>query len=187
MLSFVLRITLALLSIPGVMAHELGHQVMCWLTGTRVLKVRYFRIGVPPGYVLHEMPASVWRHLLIAAGPCLVNSVGAFGLGLLALQGHAWVRDPATTKVLLTWLALAVGLHAFPSLEDANAVMSGLWEARQGWITRLLATPFAALLYVLAFARWAWLDLAFAVALAWWLPRLGAVQHLSSWDGWRVG
>ncbi len=170
MLRFLLRILLDLASIPGVIAHELGHQVACWLTGTRVREVCYFRFGLPPGYVVHDRPATIWRHLIVASGPFALNTLLGLGLGWLARQGHSWVRDPFWTRVVLTWLAVAVAMHAFPSLTDANNVMEDIWRKGVRWYVRLLATPLGGLLYLGAFAGWIWLDLAWGLVVGVWLP-----------------
>lgn len=170
MLRFLLRVLLELASIPGVITHELGHQVACWVTGTRVRKVCYFRFGLPPGYVIHDHPATVWRHLLVGAGPFLLNTTLGLGLGWAARQGFAWIRDPFWTRTVLTWLAISIAMHAFPSLTDANNVMTDIWRKGVGWFTRLLATPLAALLYVGAFGSWIWLDVAWGVTVGWWGP-----------------
>lgn len=174
MLRFLLRILLELASIPGVIAHELGHQVACWMTGTRVQKVCYFRFGLPPGYVIHDRPSSVWRHLLIAAGPFFLNTALGLALGWAARQGFAWIRNPFWTRAVLTWLAVAIAMHAFPSLPDANNVMEDIWRKGVRWYTRLLATPLGALLYLGAFASWVWLDVAWGAAVGWWAPGLSA-------------
>ncbi len=170
MLRFLLRIVLELASIPGVIVHELGHQMACWITGTRVLKVCYFRFGLPPGYVIHERPATVWRHLLVGSGPFLLNTSLGLAWGWMARQGFDWIRDPFWTRAVLTWLAVAIAMHAFPSLPDANNVMSDIWSKGVRWYTRLLATPLGALLYLGAFGSWIWLDVAWGVAVGWWLP-----------------
>lgn len=172
MVRLLLRALLILTTIPGVVVHEFGHQVMCWLTGTRVREVCYFRFDLPPGYVLHDRPDRAWKHLLIALGPLFLCTAAGIGLGFLALQGHTWIHDRLTTRILLTWLALAVAYQAFPSLGDASSVMEGIWRKGTGWITRLLATPPAAALYLLAFAGRIWLDVLWALAAAWWAPHL---------------
>lgn len=172
MIRFLLRILLELASIPGILVHEFGHQVFCWLTGTRVHKVCYFRFSLPPGYVVHERPSNVWKHLLIAGGPLVVNSSLALLAGHAAHRGITFGWAPWKAQVLLLWLAVAIGMQACPSLEDANNVMEDLWRKGQRWITRLLVMPFGILLYLAAFARWVWLDVAWGIALAWWIPRL---------------
>jgi hypothetical protein len=159
------------------MAHEAGHQLFCHLTGTRVIRVCYFRFGIPPGYVAHEMPDSIWKHILIASGPLFLNT----GLGLLAgiAAYQVWIptAHPLTTTVVLLWLGIAIGMHAFPSIDDANNVMTSIWSRGVGWITRIVATPIASLLYVGAIGSFVWLDVLYGIAVGWALPR----YYLNVW------
>ncbi len=175
MLRFTLRILLALASLPGIAVHELGHQVFCHLTGTRVLRVRYFRFGIPPGYVLHERPAGAWRHLLIVLGPFFVNTAVGLGLGALAWAGRFPGASVWTAKVLPIWLAVAIAMHAFPSFGDAQAFLDGLWGRGAGLLAKVLGTPVALLLFLGAFLSDRGLDLLFGLGagclLPWWLLR----------------
>ncbi len=166
-----IRLFLELLSIPGILVHELGHQVFCWLTGTRVEKVCYFRFSLPPGYVVHELPDHVFKHVLISGGPMLVNTGLALLAGVAAQRGWVTGLEPWLAKALLLWLGVAIGMHAFPSLDDANNVMDHIWQKGTGWFTRLLAMPPGILLYLGAFARWVWLDVAWGFLVVVWGPR----------------
>lgn len=171
MIQFFLRVALAFLGFPGIIIHELGHQIGCWLTGTRVLEVRYFRFGVPAGYVIHEKPTSPWRHLVIAAGPFAVNSGLAFAAGWIQLQGW-WRSDPPwLSPLLLLWLGAGIGLHAFPSLQDATELLDAVWTRGAGFLAKLIITPFGVVMVLGAFAGWVFLDLAWGLALVWIVPR----------------
>jgi len=183
MLSFVFRIILILASIPGVIVHELGHQILCHLTGTRVLKVCYFRFGIPAGYVMHERPRSVWRHMFISLGPFLVNTTVAFALGWLALNGHLPGASVWTAKVLPLWLAVAIAMHAFPSFGDAESFLDAVWTRGAGFFAKLLGTPVALLMFLGAFLGNYGLDLLFGLGIGWlgpwYLPRWIQSEFLS--------
>ena len=176
MIQFFFRVAIAFLGFPGVIIHELGHQVGCWVTDTRVIEVRYLRLGVPAGYVIHEQPSSPWRHLVIAAGPFLVNSGLALGIGWAHLQGW-WTSDPSwLSPVVLLWLGIAVGMHAFPSIQDATELLSAVWTRGAGFFAKLLITPIGAVMVMGAFASWIFLDLAWGLALVLFAPRWLAGQ-----------
>ncbi len=182
MVRFLLRLGLDVLGFPGVIAHELGHQAGCWLTGTRVLQVRYLRFGVPAGYVIHEQPATPWRHAVIAGGPFLLNSLLAFAAGWVHLKGW-WRSDPAwASPTVLLWLGTAVGMHAFPSLQDATGLLDAVWTRGAGFFAKLLITPVGAVMVAGAFASWVFLDLAWGLGLAWFAPRWVAGAPL--FGGW---
>ena len=170
MIGFVFRILLILASIPGVIVHELGHQILCHLTGTRVLKVCYFRFGIPAGYVMHERPRSWWRHMFIALGPFFVNTTTAFGLGWMALDGRMPGASVWTAKVLPLWLAVAIAMHAFPSFGDAEVFMNAVWTKGAGFFAKLLGTPVALFMYLGAFLGNYGLDLVFGLGMGWALP-----------------
>lgn len=169
-MAFVFRILLILASIPGVVVHELGHQILCHLTGTRVLKVCYFRFGIPAGYVMHERPRSVWRHMLISLGPFFVNTAAAFVLGWLALSGRFPGASVWTAKVLPLWLAVAIAMHAFPSYGDAQSFLDAVWTKGAGFLAKLLGTPVAFLMYLGAFLGNYGLDLVFGLGVGMWAP-----------------
>src|SRR5579859_7550774 len=101
------------LTFPGVMVHELAHKIFCHLTGTKVVKVCYFRLGNPAGYVIHERPTSTWKHILIGIGPLFVNSIAGFLVALLALplKGPYGDSDP---YIAVMWLAVSIAMHSFP-------------------------------------------------------------------------
>lgn len=172
MLRVVFRLLLSILGFPGVAVHEFAHQLCCWLTGTRVRRVCYFRFGVPAGFVEHDAPASPWRHALISAGPLFVNTAVALACGILALR-EALPLDPAWKgRVLLFWLGGAAGLHAFPSMADATSLLSALWERRSGLLAKVVLTPIGGLLALGSFGTWIGLDLAWALVSVWVAPNL---------------
>jgi len=66
---------IALLTFPGVVAHEVVEQLVCRWSGVAVLDVCYFRFVNPRGYVIHEPALKVRKSLLIGLGPFFVNSL----------------------------------------------------------------------------------------------------------------
>lgn len=173
MIRFLFRILLVLASIPGVVVHELGHQVFCHLTGTRVLKVCYFRFGIPAGYVMHERPRSAWRHMSIALGPFFVNSSASLMLGWVAVSGRFPGATIWTAKILPLWLAVAIAMHAFPSFGDAESFLDAVWVRGAGFLAKLFGTPVALAMYLGAFLSRHGLDLLYGLALGWILPWYG--------------
>jgi len=152
---------------PGVIVHEFAHQLFCHWTGTRVLKVCYFRFGNPAGYVAHERPPTVWRHILIGIGPLFVNTVLGCILGTVAYLlrdlGQLWFYG-------LMWLAVSVAMHSFPSTGDAKSIWSAIWAKGAPLGTKLVGTPLVALIGLGALGSVVWLDLLYGAAVAVWLP-----------------
>lgn len=165
------------LTFPGVVVHELAHKLFCHWTGTRVIEVCYFRFGNPAGYVIHEPPRSVWRHILIGVGPLFVNTVLGFLIGLLLLPlKHAGGDSSAFLLMIVMWLAVSVAMHSFPSTGDARSIWSGIWARGAPVGARLAGTPIVGLIYLGAIGSVVWLDLLYGVGVVVGLPIL---LHLS--------
>ena len=171
MLRFLFRILLSYLAFPGVIVHEFGHQVFCHLTGTPVREVRYFRIGFPAGYVVHDLPTNPWKHLLIASGPFFVNTATGFLLGLAAVRADGLTAFAGTAKGVLLWLGVSVALHAFPSLDDATALLEAVWTRPAGFFACLAISILGGLMVIVAFGAFFLVDLAYGIGIAWLLPR----------------
>ena len=115
------------ITIPGSFFHELAHQLACYLVGHRVLEVRYMVRDNPAfaGYVLHQGPPGVARHLFIGIAPLLMGfAVWALTLGL----GWLWLNDGriALWQVgilgVLAWATAAATYAALPSPLDMEGV-----------------------------------------------------------------
>ncbi len=172
MFRFLFRILLAFAAFPGVIVHEFGHQLFCHLTGTRVREVCYLRLGFPAGYVVHDWPSNPWKHLLISSGPFFVNTTMGFLLGMAALRVEGLPLLAGTAKALLLWLGVSVALHAFPSLDDATALLESVWARPAGFFVRFAITILGGLMVAGAFGAFFLVDLAYGIVIAWWLPRV---------------
>ena len=161
---------IALATFPGVIVHEMAHQLFCRLTRTAILDVCYFRFGNPAGYVIHETPLRVSQHLLIGIGPFFVNSfLGA----LIALPGVIPVLQfEAGTPMdyAFVWLGLSIAMHAFPSTGDAKSMWKAIKTPGTSVAIRLVGMPLVGAIYLGALGSVVWLDLAYGVALAFSLP-----------------
>jgi hypothetical protein len=158
------------LTFPGVIVHELAHKLFCHWTGTQVLEVCYFRFGNPAGYVIHEKPTTVWKHILIGIGPLFVNTVLGLmiGLGVFALKR---AQMPAVEFGLL-WLAISVAMHSFPSTGDAKSIWNAIWEKEAPVLAKLVGTPVVMLIFLGAIGSFVWLDLIYGVGIVIGIPSL---------------
>jgi hypothetical protein len=140
------------LTAPGVVFHEMGHQLFCYLTKVKVVKVCYFRFGNPAGYVIHAQPKNFFQSFFIVVGPFISGTFLALLCFYLAENavGENWHR------ILLIWLGISVGYNSFPSDADAK----NLWRDSNRHI-------FSNLLAVIgySFAIIIWLANAFSVIL----------------------
>lgn len=171
MLLFIPGFIINWITFPDVIVHELGHKLVCHLTKTDVFEVCYFRFGNPSGYVIHEKPDNVWKHILIGFGPLITNSILGFTLGLVATRPF-W--EQGGTKFfggLLFWLAVSIAMHSFPSSGDAKSIWEALWGEKAPILARLVGTPLVGIIYLGAVGSIFWLDLVYGLGVAWGLPR----------------
>ena len=157
---------------PGVIVHEFAHKVFCHWTGTKVLQVCYFRLGSPAGFVIHEHPTSVWKHILIGIGPLFINTGIGLGLGLLGIA----FKGVAPVSIALMWLAISVAMHSFPSTGDAKSIWSAIWDDKAPVLTKVVGTPLVGVIFLGAVGSVFWLDLIYGVGVVCGIPSL---MHLN--------
>jgi hypothetical protein len=156
----------SLLTFPGVIVHEFAHKLICQLTGTVVHAVKYFQLGNPAGYVIHERPNSIWKHMAIGVGPVLVNTLGGLVVGSLAVLLNA-----PLISIALAWLGVSIAKHAFPSTGDARSIWDGLRAKDTPLAAKIIGMPLIGLIYLGAIASVFWVDFVFAVIVALVIPR----------------
>lgn len=160
---------ISIITFPGVIVHEMAHLFFCRLYGVQVHEVCYFRLGNPAGYVIHGEPAKSWHHLMIGVGPFFVNTLLGF---LLALPLALDLALPAQWMIpVLGWLAISIAMHSFPSSGDAASIWSASWSKGTPIWMKLLSVPLVGFIYLLAIGSVLWLDLAYGVAVAIFLPQ----------------
>ena len=167
---FIPGFLIALVTFPGVIVHEMAHQLFCKWQHVAVFNVCYFRLGNPAGYVIHEIPRRTSQSILIGIGPFIVNSLlGA----LIAFPAAIPVMKFGSADPLdyfLVWLGISIAMHAFPSIGDAKSI----WAAGSGdgvsIVTKIIAFPIVGLIYIGAFGSMVWLDAGYGFVVAMLLP-----------------
>ena len=151
---------IAILTFPGVIAHEWAHRFFCSRAGVPVYKTCYFRLGNPAGYVVHGPVDSYLKAFLIDVAPFIVNTALALIMFLVAISAPLGM-----TVYLLYWLGISIAMHSFPSARDAD----NLWRyTRVAWRRNpliLLAFPVVGLIRLANMLSVIWFDLLYAVAL----------------------
>ncbi|MFN8289062.1 MAG: DUF3267 domain-containing protein [Chitinophagaceae bacterium] len=169
---FIPGILISIVTFPGVIVHELAHQLFCRWCKVPVFKVVYFQLENPVGYVLHEIPDSKWKSILIGMGPFFLNTVLgaliAFPAALPVFKfGNANFLD-----YLLIYLGVSVAMHAFPSTGDASSIWKHVSDKNTPFLIRLIGYPVVGLIYVGSLARFFWVDLLYGIGVAIGLPNL---------------
>jgi hypothetical protein len=163
---------ISIATFPGVIVHEMAHQLFCRWQRVAVFDVCYFRVGNPAGYVIHEIPPTAFQQLLIGIGPFFVNTIlGA----VIAFPGAIPALKFESGDLLdyfFIWLGVSIAMHSFPSTGDAKGIWQALRSKEVPWITRLIAAPIVLLIYVGAIGSFIWLDLIYGAAVALALPNL---------------
>lgn len=169
---FIPGIFISIVTFPGVIVHELAHQLFCRLYKIPVFKVVYFQTQNPVGYVLHEVPNNKWHSLMISIGPFIVNTIlGA----LIAFPAAFPVFTFGTANILdyiLIYLGVSIAMHAFPSTGDAAVIWKHINEPGTPFLLRIIGYPIVGLIYLGSFGSFFWLDLIYGVSIAIGLPNL---------------
>lgn len=165
-------ILIAIATFPGVIVHEIAHQLFCSLARVSIIEVCYFRIGNPAGYVIHEIPQKTSQKILIGLGPFFVNTILGALISLPAALPVIKFGTGSPVDYILIWLGVSITMHSFPSTQDAR----GIWDAVKGKDTsfalKLLVTPIVGLIYICAAGSVIWLDLVYGIGVAMLIPSL---------------
>jgi hypothetical protein len=173
---FIPGFLIAIVTFPGVIAHEVGHRFFCDLAGVPVYKVCYFRTGNPSGYVVHATAPSLRASFLITIGPLIVNTVLCAVISFTPIISlNLDVTDPPGVFLLLVWLGISIGMHAFPSAQDAENFTAAVRACGSRGLLYAVAKIFQLLVRLANVLRVVWFDFIYAVGIAWLVPGLIAL------------
>jgi hypothetical protein len=164
---------ISLATFPGVIVHEAAHMFFCKLRGVAVLDVRFFRIGNPAGYVVHEPPNNFTTAFLISLGPFAVNSLLCMLICFPAFMPVRvfGARDPLS--YFLLWLGVSIGMHAFPSIGDGQSLLAQARKEVSSFnLLAILSYPLVWAIYLANVLRFFWLDYLYGVGIGLGLPAL---------------
>lgn len=166
---------IAWITFPGIIVHEAAHLFFCRLFGLAILDVSFFRpvMQGASGYVVHEPTERFWPTFFIACGPFFINTLLCFlicfsiFLPIRFFGVEHWGFWP------IGWLGLSIGMHAFPSNQDA----AGLWRQAKriigaGNFLAVLVFPIVLLVYVGNILSMLWADLFYAIFVGLVLPEI---------------
>lgn len=161
----------SIVTFPGVIVHEAAHMLFCKLRGVVVVEVCFFRVGNPAGYVVHEETEDFNTTFLICVGPLLVNSLLCIVFCFPSLMPIQVFGQGDILDIALIWLGVSIGMHAFPSNQDAQV----LWEqagqaARRLNVLALLSFPLVILVFIANVLSFFWFDTLYGIALGIFLP-----------------
>lgn len=152
----------SLLSFPGVVFHELGHELFCRWSRVRVLKVCYFQFKNPAGYVIHEEPKKYSQAFLISVGPFIIGTI--FSVIFFLLSRYFSSKDQIL-EILFIWLGGSLAMNCFPSFQDARNLFKQTNKYLFKNLFVILGYPVVILLFIFGILKVVFLDLVYAFAL----------------------
>lgn len=170
---FIPGMLITIVTFPGVIVHELAHQLFCRLYKIPVFKVVYFQAENPAGYVIHEAPQNKMQSIMISIGPFILNTIlGA----LIALPASLPVLHFGHTAsfldAILIYLGVSIAMHAFPSTGDASSIWKAVNEEETPFWVKIVAYPVVGLIYLGALGSFFWLDLFYGIGVVMGMPWL---------------
>ena len=169
---FIPGIVITLATFPGVIVHELAHQLFCRWFKVPVFGVVYVQFKNPAGYVLHETPQRKWQSIMISIGPFIVNTIIGAIVALPAALPVFKFNNAGPLDYLLIYLGVSIAMHAFPSRGDANVIWDMVNEKDTAWWIKLVGYPVVGLIYLGSIGSFFWLDLLYGIGVAIGLPNL---------------
>ncbi|NFG40940.1 DUF3267 domain-containing protein [Clostridium botulinum] len=171
---FIPGFLISAVTFPGVIVHELAHQIFCRLMQVPVYEVKYFQLSNPCGYVIHEPCDKPLKSFFISIGPFLINTIlGMFIMLPASVELFEFRNFDNFLNLFLAWLGISILMHAFPSKVDAeNMIQSILKNKEVPIIFRILVTPIIGLIYIGSYGSVVWLDLIYAIAISIMLPKI---------------
>jgi hypothetical protein len=171
---FIPGVFIAVLTFPGVIVHEAAHFLFCRLGGVPIFDACFFQVrglNDPVGFVVHGPTRDFKTTFLVCLGPFFLNSLlcALICFPLYIPMQVFNVNEPFTWFMM--WLGVSIGMHAFPSIQDANNVWAEAKTAAKAgdWLARV-SLPLVVALWAANFLRFFWIDYAYGLALAVWLP-----------------
>lgn len=169
---FIPGIVVSIVTFPGVIVHELAHQLFCRWFKVPVFEVCYFRTENPVGYVIHEQASKPYQTILISIGPFIINTLIAFLVAFPAALQFKF-DDANFLDYVLIYLGISIGGHAFPSTGDAESLWKQVMNSGEtSLITKIVVAPIVGFIYLGALGSFFWLDMFYGFAVSVGLPNL---------------
>lgn len=164
---------ITIVTFPGVIVHEAAHMFFCKLRRVAVFDMCFFRIGNPAGYIVHEEITDFTTAFLVCVGPLFVNSLLCVLICFPAFMPIRMFQIEQPLSYVLLWLGVSIGMHAFPSTQDAQNLFFYAKKAAASLNPlALLSFPLVLLIFVANVLSFFWADALYGIALGIGLPEL---------------
>jgi hypothetical protein len=164
---------IAVLTFPGVIVHEAAHMLFCRIGKVGILDVCFFRVGNPAGYVVHEEIKNFNLAFFVSVGPLIVNSLLCV---FICFPAFLPVRVFDLTDIpsyVMLWLGVSIGMHAFPSIQDAAILWKEASKAVKSFNPlAIVSFPLVGLIMIANLLSVIWFDAIYGFAIGILLPEL---------------
>jgi hypothetical protein len=161
---------ISLVTFPGVIVHELAHQLFCRWARVAVFEVKYFQLKNPVGYVIHELTNNPKKNLLIGVGPFIINSLLGALIAMPAVIAIVKFEAGSFFDYLIMWIGISIAMHAFPSTGDAKNIWASVTAKETPLGVKIIGVPVVGLIYLGAVGSVFWLDFIYGVAISGAIP-----------------
>ncbi|MFQ5602750.1 MAG: DUF3267 domain-containing protein [bacterium] len=163
----------AALTFPGVIVHEVAHMLFCKLRKVAVLDVCFFQFDNPAGYVLHDEIEDFTTAFLVSIGPFLVNSLLCIVICFPAFVPVKIFGLNNPLSYVLIWLGVSIGMHAFPSNQDAQHLLHyAKKEIASLKPLAIISYPLVLVIYLANLLSFFWIDYLYGIGIGLGLPAL---------------
>jgi hypothetical protein len=165
---------ISIATFPGVIFHELGHLLFCRIRKVPVLDACFFQFdNRVAGYVVHEEPRSFLSTFLITVGPFIVNTLACLLICIPAAIPYELFGDRSLMTYFYLWLGISIGMHAFPSNQDAAILWRRTLEevGRKNFLA-YLCMPVVGLVYLANLLSMFWFDAVYGFCIGVVLPKM---------------
>lgn len=163
---------ISLATFPGVIVHELAHQLFCRWARVAVFEVKYFQLANPVGYVIHEISNDPKKNMLIGIGPFIINSLLGALIAMPAVIAIVKFSAGTWFDYLIMWIGISIAMHAFPSTGDAANIWKSVTAKETPIGLKIIGVPAVGLIYLGAIGSVVWLDLIYGIAISGVVPFL---------------
>lgn len=175
---FIPGILIAILTFPGVIIHELAHQMFCRFYRVAIFDVCYMRFKNPHGYVVHEIPSRPGHDIMIGVGPFFVNTILGALITLSSAMPVIKFGSGTLFDYFLMWLGVSISMHAFPSTQDAQNILQASKSRELPLFARIITKPVVWIIYLFSAGSIIWLDYFYGLGVAIGIPYI-AVKVLA--------
>lgn len=157
---------ISIATFPGIVVHEIAHQLLCRFFRVAIFDVSYFQhSSKEAGYVSHEVPRACYQSVIISIAPFFINTIIGLLITLPTSITLLYIEDPQWYDFIFAWLGISILMHAFPSTGDAKCIRHALNTRKPSLFLKIISYPLVGLIYLASWGSYAWLDAVYAILI----------------------